>query len=1010
MFGAKDIMTTHVVTVSVDDTIDEAITLMVNCRINGLAVLDHDGRPVGILSEFDLLGLIGNGFCEQEKVTRYMRHNLIRVDEHDNWVTLADLFRENSVGCLFVLGEGKLVGIVTRYDLIQGILNSGQRVRGYHEPQAELGSRRVRHKDGSSLRVLDRGMVIRDAAGQVLAMPGERVDITPSKRSEEANRARESELENIVQGCPVAAFVIGRDHRVLHWNRALERLSGIRAADIIGTTDQWRPFYPIGPRPCLSDVVVDQDMGALETLYAGKFRQSSLIESSFEVTDFFPGLPDGGRWLKITVALIRDAEGKSVGAMEILEDITERKRTENALRESEASFLDVLYASDDAILLISENTFIDCNEATARMLGYATREEFLKTHPSALSPSEQPDGRSSCEKAEEMMRLAFERGFHRFEWIHRRADGEEFPVEVSLTPIVHTGRGLLHCVWRDITAVKQAEEALRENEARLRSITNSARDAILMMDPRGAISYWNPAAETILGYQAAEVLGRNLHELLAPERFLEAHQDAFAEFVRTGGGSAVGQQMEMLARRKDGREIAVDLSLSAVSLNEEWHAVGILRDVTQRKQLEQQEQYAIALEGQKLAMEELYAAAEASTRAKSEFLANMSHEIRTPMTAILGFADLLLGEPGLDKAPPERIEAIRTIQRNGNYLLQLINDILDLSKIEAGKLEIERISCSPVQVLGDVISLMKVRANAKRLPLTLEFVGGIPETIHSDPVRLRQVLINLIGNAVKFTETGEVRIVASLVRSPSKPALLQVAVCDTGIGLTPEQSSRLFQPFSQADSSTTRKFGGTGLGLTISKRLAEMLGGDITLCSTRGKGSVFSVTFETGDLEGVRLLESPVEGARQAESAPADNTASAVRFDGHVLLAEDGPDNQRFIAFVLKKAGAQVTVAENGQIAVDEALAARDRGQQFDVIVMDMQMPVMDGYEATRLLRANGFAGPIIALTAHAMAEDREKCLNAGCDEYATKPISRDRLVDLIARFTSNRSPKPSVS
>ncbi|MEA1952032.1 MAG: ATP-binding protein, partial [Planctomycetota bacterium] len=406
-------------------------------------------------------------------------------------------------------------------------------------------------------------------------------------------------------------------------------------------------------------------------------------------------------------------------------------------------------------------------------------------------------------------------------------------------------------------------------------------------------------------------------------------------------------------------------------------------------------QNVVALESANEALEEFSQAAEAANRSKSEFLANMSHEIRTPMTAILGYANIML-EENVGRATQEHV---RIIKRNGQYLLQLINDILDLSKIEAGKLEVERITCSPTKVVADVASLMRVRTEAKGLPLEIEYSGAIPETILSDPTRLRQILINLVGNAVKFTETGSVRLLTRLVQSTSKPPCLQFDVIDTGIGMTTEQASKLFQPFTQADTSTTRKFGGTGLGLTISKRLAEMLGGDIAISSEPGKGSTFSVTVETGPLEGVTMLENVAETVAQSRQKVKASTTPTVKLDCRILLAEDGPDNQRLISFVLKKAGAQVTLAENGLIAHDEALAAREAGNPFDIILMDMQMPVMDGYTATRNLRNADYSGPIIALTANAMAGDDEKCRDAGCDDYATKPIDRAKLFATIAQF-----------
>jgi len=399
-------------------------------------------------------------------------------------------------------------------------------------------------------------------------------------------------------------------------------------------------------------------------------------------------------------------------------------------------------------------------------------------------------------------------------------------------------------------------------------------------------------------------------------------------------------------------------------------------------------------------------AADAANLAKSEFLANMSHEIRTPMTAILGFADTLLTEGDISRAPPQRIDAVRTITRNGKHLLNLINGILDLSKIEAGKLKLEVVSCSPYDLARDVVSLMQVRADAKGISLVLKPAGKLPETIETDPIRLRQILINLVGNAVKFTEVGQVVVGMSLVRPDDAEQMIQFAVRDTGIGISQAQMEQLFQAFSQVDASATRKFGGTGLGLAISKRLAEMLGGNVTVTSDVGKGSTFRLSVATGPLDDVATIDPPV-GIDRDNAIPKSKsppTRPPKKLDGRVLLVEDGPDNQRLISFVLEKAGAQVTLAENGRIACEKVTQAVNEGEPFDVILMDMQMPVMDGYEATRRLKDDGCTTPIIALTAHAMDGDREKCLEAGCDGYASKPINREQLIAIVSEYKAQRS------
>ncbi|MFQ5413223.1 MAG: response regulator [Phycisphaerae bacterium] len=542
-------------------------------------------------------------------------------------------------------------------------------------------------------------------------------------------------------------------------------------------------------------------------------------------------------------------------------------------------------------------------------------------------------------------------------------------------------------------AREHAARADRHNEALANALTHvemqrhamDEHTIVAITDPSGEIIYANDKFCDISKYARDELIGQS-------HRIVNSGHHPRAFFADLWGTIKRGDVWhgEICNRAKDGALYWVDSTI--VPFKDDTgritQYVAIRTDITARKESEDE-------------LRRAKAAAEAADLAKSEFLANMSHEIRTPMTAILGFAENIAG----NVTDPANVAAIATVRRNGEYLLHIINDSLDLSKIEAGKTAVEQIPCKPCEIIAEVASLVRVRADAKGLAFNIEYIGAIPATILSDPIRLRQILINLIGNAIKFTENGAVRLIVRLVRDldgdqghgPEQP-YLQFDILDTGIGMSDEQAAILFRPFTQADTSTTRTFGGTGLGLTISKRFAELLGGGITMVKSElGVGTRFRAIVATGPLDGVAMIEDPMSATRVADSGIAVAKGSRTDLCGcRILLAEDGPDNQRLISFVLEKAGAHVTVEANGKRALDAALAARDDGKPFHVILMDMQMPVMDGYSATRQLRDRNYTAPIIALTAHAMGGDRDKCLKAGCDDYATKPIHRERLIKVI--------------
>ncbi|MEI6605623.1 MAG: CHASE domain-containing protein [Verrucomicrobiota bacterium] len=523
--------------------------------------------------------------------------------------------------------------------------------------------------------------------------------------------------------------------------------------------------------------------------------------------------------------------------------------------------------------------------------------------------------------------------------------------------------------------VRMRSSELLESSSRLQIITDSANDAIVMMEDHGYISFWNPAAERMFGYTRAEAIGQSLHELIVPERHREAHNAALPVFQQTGQGAAIGKTVDLEAVHKDGREMPVQLSLSAIHSNHAWHAVGIVRDTTERKQAEEALLLATAR------ATELAEQAELASQAKSEFLAHMSHEIRTPMNGVIGMTDQLL-DSTLDAEQRHCAEVIRD---SGENLLNLINSILDLSKIEAGKLNLEILDFNLAALLDDLSNMLAPQARRKGLNFLSAIAPDVPNDLCGDPGRLRQVLINLVGNAVKFTQQGEVAVQASLAANTDEAIVLRFVVSDTGIGIPADKQNLLFSEFSQMDVSTTRLYGGTGLGLAISKQLVQLMGGEIGVTSNIGQGSTFWFTVRL--TQPAPATQSPLP---PPPTSPLPASSNRPHWHGlRILLAEDNLINQKVAVGFLRKMGLQVDVANNGADALTSL-----SNIAYHLVLMDMQMPVMDGLEATRLLRTSPSTIlnqqiPVIAMTANAMQNARQLCLDAGMNDYIAKPVTQ---------------------
>jgi PAS domain S-box-containing protein len=498
---------------------------------------------------------------------------------------------------------------------------------------------------------------------------------------------------------------------------------------------------------------------------------------------------------------------------------------------------------------------------------------------------------------------------------------------------------------------------------------------VFFKDADGIYLGVNRAWERFFGMSRSEIVGRSVREIYPHDQQTAAmHEAKDAElFARPGL-----QSYEATLVMRDGQQRQTMYSKATFTHADGTLAglIGIIADLTDLKEAEEKMRAALV---DKLS-------AESANRAKSAFLANMSHEIRTPLTAIIGFSESLLDH---GQTLSDRVDSIQTIIRSGRHLLGIISDILDLSKIEAGKLEMERIPVALDALLQDVRALAAPRAAEKGLAFHMNGAFPLPQQFAGDALRLKQILLNLTSNAIKFTDSGSVSV---RVRHLPTAGQLSFEVTDTGIGMTDEQMEKLFVPFMQADSSTTRKYGGTGLGLFLSKQLAEKMGGAITVTSTPGTGSCFTLSVPTGSLEDVAFVHDASAWAEPSGAAAA--ASAAPRLAGRVLLAEDNPDNQRLIALHVQRLGAELAVVGNGEEALQRALA-----EPFDLVLMDMQMPVLDGMQATRRLRAQGYRGPIVALTANAMQDDIRRCEEAGCDGFLTKPIDRARFSATVARY-----------
>ena len=652
----------------------------------------------------------------------------------------------------------------------------------------------------------------------------------------------------------------------------------------------------------------------------------------------------------------------------------------NSIKESDAKlrrYRDIVESTIEAIIEADKTGMIlNWNRGAEELYQYS-RDEAIGQHISILAPE------SKKEESEKLIEaVGSGQPVKAHNTIRVRKDGTPLNVGMALSPVYDQSGEVtgLSSISHDYTLQKQAEE----KQQKLATIIETTSDFVGICDATGKTLSINPAGREMLGIPLEEdIVGTSIDSWHTDEQAKLIKETVIPVVMKDG----LWRGVTKASNRNGEREIPLS---SVILAHKDWednvaYLSMVGRDITQNQQAE-------------LKLANARDAAEAANLAKSSFVANMSHEIRTPLTTVVGMTEMLL-EQETDKA---KFDTMQMIHQSGKHLASLVNDILDMSKIEAGKLEPDLVSIAPMQIIEDVAASMRYRANEKRLAFKLEFDGKIPKTIQTDPIRFRQILFNLVGNAIKFTEEGSVKMRCRIINADHKPKL-HIEVEDTGIGLKPVEIKKLFKQFAQVDDSPTRRQGGSGLGLFISNRITEMLGGSLTVKSTFGEGSSFTLTLPAGDLTGVQMLtpNQPLLKAIADKSQPA---SAKTKLSGRVLVVEDTRGIQVLLTRMLESVGATVEVAEDGQAALDLFNGTATNSQPskqppYDLVLLDMHMPRLSGYDTAAAIRDLGIKIPIIALTASAMRGDREKCLSSGCDAYLTKPIDRQQLLAKVSEL-----------
>ena len=765
-------------------------------------------------------------------------------------------------------------------------------------------------------------------------------DVTDRRQAEEALRVSEARLRSVVDRLPVGA--VFREGDRLWLNRAAEQLLGFSQVELC-TVDDW--FALTHP---------DDLVGARERYDTYRVAGFPKIENTMLTTK-------SGAILHIQMIAYIDEKGE----FWLLTDITERLLTEEKFR--------VLFEhSNTPYFLFEPGGIVDCNAAALKQLGLTDKSQAVGRSFASLAPEFQSDGIRSVERLRQVNQEITTHGQHTFDWTHYRADGSTATVYVSVSKFVVDHQSLELVVWQDLSVIRETEDKLRQSEDRYRAIIENTDEIIYTLSLDGMFTFVSPSWTRHLGHQVEDVIGKAFVDFVHPDDVLKGKVYTYRLFKDPSHrGSCVYR-----ANHLDGTTRWYETTGSVVvgADGSPVHFVGLAHDVTERRLA-------------RAALEEARDAALASSRAKSQFLATVSHEIRTPLNGVLGMTNLLADTP-LTK---EQQGYLKTIQSSGEILRRVIDDVLDFSRIEAGKLTISPLAVDVVSAIQDVVSLFEGSAHEKDIALGVDFSGLKSLLVYADPSRVKQVVANLIGNAVKFTEAGGVQVIAKLARETKTAVLLRIEVIDTGIGILPDRVEAIFEGFTQADNSMVRRYGGSGLGLTISKRLIDLMGGKIGVESDLGYGSRFWIELPLS-----RITAAAAKGAGEHRNI----SLKGVR----ILLAEDNDINVEVAKTQIEILGCTVEVASNGKRAVEMSANA-----EYDIVLMDIQMPEMDGLEATRRIRAReaqlGGRIPIIALTATAFAEDKRASEEAGMDSFLSKPFKRDELERLLKQWAKTDGP-----